>query len=110
MPSLSCTLTPEEGEKAGPKVTRVGELSMPSLGASLRRTSPAPNVGSTIETTPLAEVCMCQLLRSEKRIPSPTPHLPYGGMGWRKMPSHHPSIPEAGGRADLVVIREEALC
>lgn len=80
MPSLSCTLTPEAGEKAGPKVTRVGELFMPSLGASLRRTSPAPNVGSTIEITPLAEVWVGQLLRSEKRIPSPTPHLPYGGM------------------------------
>lgn len=56
-PLRICYMAAQAG-RAGPEITRVGELPrpLPPPAATLRRAGPAPRVGSTVESTPLVEV------------------------------------------------------
>lgn len=83
-PSIS-----EAGRRVGPKVIRVGELSLsasPPPAATLGRTHPLPHLSSTIEPTQLVEAWVNQPQSCVLGKVLPTIYLSCAGVGGGEMP------------------------
>ena len=88
MPSQTCSSPYMAFGRAGHKVMRAGELSLPPVDAALGRVVPVIYLHSIVEWDLVAKAHFC---RREHRRAGPTTCLPSGGDGIEVIPSFYPT-------------------